>query len=308
MPSRVLVTGASGFIGRQALPALLRRGYEVHAVARRPLPRADVQWHATDLMDSSALRSLMDTIRPTHLLHLAWYAEHGKFWTSPENRRWIEASVELVQAFRDAGGASLVAAGSCAEYAVGEGPCDESATPLAPATEYGRCKQATHQRIRKICQAGGMSCAWGRIFHLYGPHEHPARFVASVITALLRGLEAACTAGTQLRDFLHVEDVADAFAALLDAGADGPANIGSADPVMLAAVGRHAARLIGRPELLRLGARPMAPDDPPVLVPRIGVLARDLAWRPRYTLDTGLRHTIDWWRRELALTTGDPKP
>lgn len=306
MVKRVLVTGASGFIGRQALPALLRRGHEVHAIARRPLALDGVRWHAADLLDPASARRVMDAVRPTHLLHFAWYAEHGRFWTSPENRRWVEASTVLAHAFLDSGGLGMVAAGSCAEYDAGAGWCDETSTPVAPATEYGRCKLAAHERLRALCGMAGRPFGWGRIFHLYGPHEHPARFVPTVIASLLQGREAACTAGTQLRDFLHVADVADAFAALLDAGHAGPANIGSGEPVTLAEVGRRVAGLIGRPELLKLGARAMAPDDPPVLVPRIGALARELAWRPRYTLDTGLQHAIAWWRRELATTNGEP--
>lgn len=307
MTRRVLVTGASGFVGRQALPALLGRGHDVHAVARRPLALDGVRWHAADLLDPSAARRIVDAVRPTHLLHFAWYAEHGKFWTSPENRRWVDASVALARAFLDAGGTAIVAAGSCAEYDAGAGECDEASTPIAPASEYGRCKHAAHEHIRALCRAAGRPCGWGRIFHLYGPHEHAARFVPTVIVSLLQGREAACTAGTQLRDFLHVEDVADAFATLLESGHDGPVNIGSGQPVTLADVGHRIAGLIGRPELLKLGARPMAADDPPVLVPRAGALARQLAWQPRYTLDTGLQHAIAWWRRELAATNGEPK-
>jgi nucleoside-diphosphate-sugar epimerase len=286
------------------LPALLRRGYEVHAVARHPLPRPDVQWHAADLMDLPSLPGLLAAIRPTHLLHLAWYAEHGTFWTSPENRRWVECSVALLQAFQRAGGRFVAAAGSCAEYDWRDGRCDEQTTPLMPATEYGICKHMAHQRMDELCRQEGIGCAWGRIFHLYGPHEHPARFVASIIRALLRNQEAPCTAGTQLRDFLHVEDVAEAFVALLDGEHEGTFNIGAGLPITLADLGRRIAGLIGKPELLKLGALPMSPDDPPVLVPRTRRL-QETNWSPRYTLDAGLRHAIEWWRSELSRPAGD---
>ena len=88
----VLLTGASGFIGRHCLAPLLSRGYEVHAIssrtARRPL--ADVHWHIADLLDYSQITELVREVKPAHLLHLAWYAEPGRYWQAPENLRWVQ--------------------------------------------------------------------------------------------------------------------------------------------------------------------------------------------------------------------------
>ena len=95
--SRVVVTGASGCLGRWASHALRERGYEVHCVSRT-LGGADdgMQWHATDLLDVSSARRLMSDVRPAALLHLAWETEHGVYWSSPENERWLGATKELV--------------------------------------------------------------------------------------------------------------------------------------------------------------------------------------------------------------------
>ena len=300
---RVLVTGASGFIGRHALAALLRRNYKVHAVSRRPHAAGSVHWHSADLLDPLASAALLQKIRPSHLLHLAWYAEPGKFWTSELNQRWVTGTVALVEGFRDVGGKFVAVAGSCAEYEWSDEPCDEDITPLKPATEYGICKNAARMQVEHICQGAGITSAWGRIFLLYGPHEYPSRFVASVIRAMLRDEDALCTHGNQKRDFLHVEDAADAFTALLDNGVSGPVNIGSGHTVSLAEIGRRIGALIGRPERLKLGARPIPFGDPPVLVPILRRLSQTTKWTPRYDLDAGLRDTIEWWRS--ALTTGD---
>lgn len=300
---RVLVTGASGFIGRHALATLLRKNFEVHAVSRRPQVAGDVHWHSADLLDPAASSALLKKVRPSHLLHLAWYAEHGKFWTSEINRQWVAGTVALVESFRDAGGRFVVAAGTCAEYEWRDGYCDEDITPLKPATEYGGCKNSARMQLERICRDAGIVAAWGRIFLLYGPHEHPSRFVASVIRALLQDEDALCTHGNQVRDFLHVEDAAEVFAALLDSGVSGPVNIGSGQAVSLAEIGRRIGVLTGRPERLKFGARPIPPGDPPVLVPVLRRLSQTVKWTPRYDLDAGLRDTIEWWRSRL--TTGD---
>jgi nucleoside-diphosphate-sugar epimerase len=103
-----------------------------------------------------------------------------------------------------------------------------------------------------------------------------------------------------VRSFLHAADVGCAFAALLDSPVQGPINIGSAEPISIAALAQRIAAAIGRPELLRLGARPRSPLEPAVLLPDVGRLTRELGWRPRWSLDRGLDDTIGWWRAQLS--------
>src|SRR5437763_607652 len=140
-----------------------------------------------------------------------------------------------------------VLAGTCAEYDWSYGFCSEGVTPLAPQTLYGTAKHALRQVAEAFASQAGLSLAWGRIFFVYGPREDERRLVASVARALLAGEEAPTSEGSQLRDFLHVDDVAGAFAALLDAeGVTGAVNIGSGVPVSVRAVVEEVARAAGR--------------------------------------------------------------
>ena len=194
---RILLTGARGFIGRECLAKLRALG-EVHALSSSEV----------DLLEG-APRELLKKLKPTHLVHLAWIAEPGVFWESPLNARWQAASAALFEAFYAAGGSRVVAAGSCAEYAPSTTPHAEDATPIAPDTTYGRAKAATCVALRAAA-AGERGWAWMRLFFPYGPGEHPARFIPSAINAVLRGETLECTSGTQVRDFIHVRDVASA--------------------------------------------------------------------------------------------------
>ncbi len=300
---RILVTGATGFVGRHVMPFLLADEWDVHAVSyRRQLNEmSNITWHTCNLLDRVEARELFATVGATHLLHLAWYAEPGKFWTSPENFRWVRATLELLEFFHAFGGKRIVAAGTCAEYDWNFGYCREAVTPLTPATPYGKCKDALRSLLEAYGDANGLQIAWGRIFYLYGPHEAQGRLFSSIAVSLLRGEEARCTHGNQVRDFLHVEDVAAAFACLAASETTGSFNIGSSQPVKIREVAEILAREMGRPELLRLGVMQPQPDDPPFIVADNRRLLA-LGWKQRYSLLQGIVQTAQWWihRKDLS--------
>jgi nucleoside-diphosphate-sugar epimerase len=299
---KVLVTGATGFVGRHSLTSLSARGYEVHAVTSlENAPAIDapgVVWHRADLLDRAQVFALVSKVTPSHLLHFAWYAVPGKFWTSPENLRWVQASLDLLRAFKEAGGRRVVAAGTCAEYEWGRAePCSEASTPLRPATLYGACKHSLRLMIEAYSRQEGLSAAWGRVFFLYGPHEHPDRLVASVIRSLLRGDEARCTHGQQVRDILHVADVADAFAALLDSEVEGAVNIAAGRAVVLRDVINEIGEKLARQDLIRLNAIAAPTGEPRIIVADTKRLNEEVGWRPQRDLSAGLDETIEWWRK-----------
>jgi nucleoside-diphosphate-sugar epimerase len=284
--NRILVTGARGFIGRQCLPKLRTLG-EVHALSSSEV----------DLLEGAPLE-LLKKLKPTHLLHLAWIAEPGVFWESPLNQRWQQASVALFEAFYAAGGQRIVAAGSCAEYAPATTPYAEDATPIAPDTAYGRAKAATGDALQAT--AGTRGWAWMRLFFPYGPGEHPARFIPAAINAELRGEKLDCTSGTQVRDFIHVRDVAEACAFLLAEPANGAFNVGSGEGHTLREVGALLAAETGAEGLLRWNARAAPPNDRPCVVADLAKMCR-LGWKPRLSLAEGLRLTLTARKRELGL-------
>jgi len=303
----VLVSGASGFIGRWSVPPLRSLGYEVHAVLSGsagaiPGELSGATVHIADLLNAAAVDDLVRQVRPTHLLHFAWIATPGVYWTSAENYRWVSASEHLLAAFRVHGGSRAVMAGSCAEYDWSRVEvCDERSSPLAngaagPVSPYAQSKIAMQTTLADVGRREHLSTAWGRIFFQFGPHEHPDRLVPTVIRNLLSNREALVSHGRQIRSFLHVADAGAAFAALLDSRVEGPVNVGSDERIALADLMDRIGRQIGRSDLLRLGARPAPPQEPALLVPDIHRLRDEVGWRPRFTLNEALSDTIAWWR------------
>lgn len=309
--SRIVVTGATGFIGRWSVPALLRRGYEVHAVGSPRLDRAlpaelvGATLHNVDLLDWTAADRLLDEVHPSHLLHFAWYTVPDKYWTALDNFAWTAASLYLVQRFRAAGGRRVVVAGSCAEYDWDRAKvCDEHSTPPVlesrkPVAPYAICKASLQRLLESYGRVSGLSVAWGRIFWQYGPYESKSRLVPSIISALLQGQSALCSDGRQVRSFLYSQDVGEAFATIVDSQVEGPVNIGADGRTSVAEMANTIGRLIGRPELVVLGAKPLSAGEPPYLVPDVSRLCREVGWHPTYDLETGLAKTIEWWRRQV---------
>src|SRR5437870_9823503 len=315
--NRLLVTGATGFIGMCCLPLLLARGFEVHAVSSRARvhavsPRAkdergdDVIWHQADLWQPTQTARLVAAVQPTHLLHLAWYVVPGKLATASENFRWVQASLELLRRFGEHGGRRVVMAGSSYEYDWRNGYCSESVTPKIPSTYYGACKLALASLLEAYAGQTGLSQAWARIFFLYGPREHPKRLVSSVIRSLLRGERARCSHGQQIRDYLQVEDAAGALVALLDSPVVGSVNVASGQPVTLREIVLRIAGKLGKERFVQFGAVPSHPHDAPLVLGDATRLSQEVRWEAENDLDRGLDATIAWWEAQLRAGAGAP--
>jgi nucleoside-diphosphate-sugar epimerase len=301
---KVFLTGATGFIGSHVARLLVREGCEVTALARAGAVlrrvedlRGAVRWLEGDLTDPDRLRAPLASDPPEVCLHLAWYAVPGQYLHATENLDCLRGSLGLLQALDEAGCPRVVMAGTCFEFDTRYGYLSET-SPIRPQSLYAASKHALHLVAEQYQRLHGRRLAWARIFYQYGPWEDPRRFVPAVICALLAGEPCSLTQGGQVRDFLHIEDVARAIWAIARSDLEGPVVIGSSRPVTVADVARAIGDQIGRGELLRFGARPTPPDDPPFLCANTTLLRTRTDWSPRYDLRAGLAETIAWWKSQ----------
>ncbi len=270
----VLLTGATGFVGRQVLKALRARGVAVRAViregthARLAAPVENIV-EAPDLFAESAdwwahVCAGVDTV-----IHAAWYAEPGRYLQSPKNRDCQEGTLRLAQGAAQAGVSRFVGVGTCFEYDLAAGHLSVL-TPLKPATPYAQAKADTFQALARLLPPQGVSFAWCRLFYLYGQGaedgEDARRLVPYLRAQLGAGRPAELSRGDQLRDYLDVRAAGRLIVEAALGGREGPINICSGRPIAVRALAEAIADEYGRRDLLRFGARPDNPADPPVVV------------------------------------------
>jgi nucleoside-diphosphate-sugar epimerase len=302
---RILLTGVTGFIGSHLARRLVEEGHRVFALVR---PKSD-RWRIGDVEPAlelivGDLERLEDVAGELHraqpeiCLHLAWRGWSGTAESADGNLESLRSSLNFAHAVLQTGCPRLIVAGTCFEYdVVGSGVLTEESA-VRPHDLYGACKHALHLVLEQLARTAGSSLAWPRIFYTYGPHEDPRRLLPSVLCALLRGDVARTTGGAQVRDYLHVEDVASALWAVARSPVVGAINIASGVPVTVRSVAEAAAAVVGARDRLHVGALPYRPGEPMVIQASGRRLREDVGWTPRYDLATGLAQTVRWWQGE----------
>lgn len=302
---RVLVTGATGLIGRHVVNALSEQGVQVHAVTRslaHETPNGEIRWHKANLLDHRDHAQLLDSAEADTIIHCAWVTDHGSYWTSPDNLNWAAVTLALASEAYERGVKRFVGVGTWAEYDWGKGltdPLSETTTPLRPSTLYGIAKDSTRRILEAFATTTNLSFAWARVAMLYGACEHKDRFVASLSRALVSGERAKMSSGSAVRDVLDARDVGAAIAALARSKVTGPVNIGSGERVSLLYLGETLARLAGAPQLLQPGAYPDRANEPATLALDVRRLTEQVGFKPRITLEQGLKDALEHWRAEV---------
>ena len=295
---KILLTGASGFIGSHVLTELLQRGYRVHAVVHSGAmpPHPGVIVHQLDLLDAAAVESFMAEQQFTHLLHLAWYVGR-KCHIHELNMDWLAASLFLLKSFAHNGGIHFLGAGSCSEYEYRYGLLRENETPTNPGVLYGNAKNTLFHVASVYCAQAGMHFQWSRIFNCYGPREKARRLMPSVILSCLRGEEVRVSDCMNFLDYLHVGDTARGIVDVFESELTGAVNICSGKPVQLRSIVKSIAELTDFDGVILWGAVPAAFDYEVVVGDNHKL--QSIGWQPQYDLISGLQDTINYWKKHV---------
>ena len=296
----VLITGGTGFIGLHLARALAARGAEPLLTARSASPAtipADligrVRWESLDLLDAAAVERTLERERPTTVIHLAGTRGRGGADAIAHCAEVnVSATARLIAVATRAGVGRIVTTGSAEEYGNQPGPLHEELL-LQPETPYG-ISRAASTRLAKTMAAAGCPVTVLRPFTVYGPGQPLEMFVADAIRCAVQGLPFQMTHGRQRRDLVHVEDVARAYLAAVEApeAVGHVINIGSGEPHQLCDVARWIWELAGSSAPLEIGARPAPAAELHDTWADINLARRLLHWQPEVELRAGLRAVI----------------
>lgn len=302
MIMKVLVTGANGFIGKHVIKSLIgsSNSLKIFAVSQssnNETTHKNLTWIKLDLHDYEATYSALKETAPDVLIHLAWYAEHGKFWTSLENLKWISTTINLLRNFHECGGKRVFVSGTCAEYDCSLGPCIEDVTPIRPKSIYGKCKDLTHQIAKDLCGNWGIDLIWGRIFIPYGLGEPLTRLIPSSLKAMNDGLDIDATHGNQLRDFIHASDVANAITLLSISNVpSGAYNISSGQAVSIRKILEICQKNSNNISKINYGTLPLPSHEAQFLVGSNKKLAK-AGWENQNTIENGILKCSEFYKK-----------
>lgn len=267
----ILITGANGFVGRQVVRALAEQQKPIRIVLREGAARPENLREADEVIETPDLfhaeRSWwMQPLKGVEMIiHLAWYAEPGKYLTSQQNLDCLQGTIEMARASIDAEVRRFIGIGTCAEYDLSNDLLRVD-SPLKPQTLYAACKASTFQVLGQLLPGAGVEFAWCRLFYLHGEGEDSRRLVPYLHQQLGKGEPAELTSGRQIRDFLDVREAGSMIADVALSNRQGPINVCSGVPTTVRQLAEEIADEYGRRDLLKFGSRPDNLYDPPCVV------------------------------------------
>lgn len=272
MSGIVLLTGATGFVGRQVLRALAAAGRPARVVVRvgqeaqfAGQPGIESVIGTEQLFAESADWWAVACRDVDIVIHVAWYAEPGKYLQSALNLDCLAGTLQMAKGAAQAGVRRFVGIGTCFEYDLMPGHLTID-TPLRPLTPYAGAKAAAFLALSQWLPQQQVEFAWCRLFYLFGEGEDARRLVPFLRSRLAAGAPAELTSGQQVRDFLDVAEAGRMIVATALGTVQGAVNVCSGVAITVRELAERIADEYGRRDLLKFGARPDNLVDPPCVV------------------------------------------
>jgi nucleoside-diphosphate-sugar epimerase len=292
---KILLTGATGFIGSTFARIALARG---HSVAGIVLPTEKIPAPLTEAAHFTAIRGSLQSLpwneveafHPETCVHAAWITTPGIYLESPENYKFLEHSVEFLRQTRERGTKHIVALGTCIEYRITHAALSEEHTQVDPTTVYSRCKNELRLKLEAEATRDAFRLCWARVFYPYGPGEHPSRLCSSILAKLTREEKVVLKTPQSTKDYIFIEDLADALLTVTEKRFEGTINLGTGVGVSVREIAGRLSAMLGREHLVEEASETAV--DPLGYVVADASRIHGLGWKPSHTIEQGLRKLV----------------
>lgn len=286
----ILITGATGLIGKELIKPLQDLGFNIYAVTiDEDNPDNGVHWLKGSLFDANFLKTVMEDVKPKYLLNMAW-ATTGDYLQSDINYKFLNAGVELLKYFKDNGGQRVVFAGTCFEYKFKDEPLKETDELDSDKTVYTFCKNKLHEIAEYFCKMHDISFGYGRIFYVYGRNENKTRLTGMVIDNLINNKEVIITSGNLIKDYMYSKDIAGAFAEFINSDVQGTVNICTGKPISIREYVLEIAKLMGKEHLIVFRDEPS--KQPPIIVGDNSRLLYEVKYKTQYLHQDAMKEIL----------------
>jgi len=288
MSKKVLITGATGLIGKEALAFLKNEGFEIYATTMGNTSDKSVNWLLCNLFDDNALTKLFTEIKPDYLLNFAWITG-GDYLTNEKNLLFRDAGFKMLKLFRENGGKRAVYAGTCFEYEITPEIITEK-TKINPKTLYAQCKNELNQMCSTYAKENGLSFEWGRIFYVFGHNENPTRITAQILNCMRKNKVFELGAPNNLLDYMYTKDIADAFVHLLKSDYEGCVNICTGKGILLKDYALLIQKLCEKENLVKYD------ENVKSTLTCVGdnkILSQKIGFTPKYTIESAFKEILN---------------
>lgn len=287
---KVLITGASGLIGKQTIEPLRSAGFEIYALTIDDSnPDIGVNWIRCNIFNEESLKAVFESVKPQYLLNLAWCTTED-YLTSNLNFDFLSAGLKMLKYFSANGGKRAVYTGTCFEYEFKNSPLKET-DRINPQTVYAKCKNYLKEIAELYCEQNGIEFAYGRIFYVFGSGEHPKRLTAAIVNNLKSNKEVTINNGDLIKDYMYTKDIAGAFVKLLDSSVNGVVNICTGRGISLRDYALIYAKKMKKEEYLKINKE--LTNQPPVIVGDNSRLSNEVGYKLQYTTEEAIEEIIN---------------
>lgn len=287
---KVIITGATGLIGKEAVEPLKKSGFEVYALTiDKNNPDLDIKWIDCNIFNSNKLQEVFSEVKPSHLLNFAW-ATTDDYLTSNTNFDFLKAGLDLLKFFKENGGKRAIFSGTCFEYAFKDSPLKETDS-INPQTVYAKCKNYLRELSELYCSKNDINFGWGRIFYVFGHGENDKRLTSHIINSLKSDKQVTINNGNLIRDYMYAKDIAAAFVKFLDSDINGIVNICTGKGISLKDYALTIGNKLNKSQLVNI-LQESASATPAIIVGDNTRLTKEVKYLPQYSTDTAIDNIL----------------